>query len=133
MNFRSIQFLNRLKNAANRNKEKVQFSYSICVYRLVKVLYKFGYLQSYKFLTIKNSNNHVRKEILVYLRYYYDKSNLHNLQIISRPSHFRFLDFKDILRINETKNTFFFSTDQGILTSFECKKKRVGGVLFFLC
>jgi small subunit ribosomal protein S8 len=133
MNLRSIQFLNCLKNAANRNKEVIQFSYSKCVYRLVKVLYQAGYLQSYKFLLVKNSNNQIRKEILVYLRYYYDKSTLHNLQVVSCPSYSRFLEFRDVLRINETKSTFFFSTSKGILTAFECKKKRIGGILFFLC
>ena len=133
MNLRSIQFLNFLKNAANRNKEVIQLSYSKCVYRLVKVLYRAGYLQSYKFLSVKNHNSQVRKEILIYLRYYYDKSNLHNLQVISSPSHSRFLDSRDILRINEAKNTFFFSTNKGILTGFECKKQRIGGILFFVC
>jgi ribosomal protein S8 len=39
----------------------------------------------------------------------------------------------DLCNIPDTKFVIFFSTDLGILTALECKKRKIGGKLLFIC
>ena len=42
-------------------------------------------------------------------------------------------DAKKKQAINIRKNVLFLSTSQGILTHLECKQRKLGGILFFIC
>jgi ribosomal protein S8 len=132
MIIQTMQFLIFVKNAANCNKESVQVKYGKPIFRLVKVLYKKGFLQSYKIIFLKHQQIKTKK-ILIYLRYFYNKPVLRCVQIISSPCQVICLRYKEIVKLNETKNMLLFSTSKGILTSSECKLKGVGGTLLILC
>lgn len=129
MNIQTINFLNRIKNASLSNNEVVSITYNEFVLNLLSSLYKEGFIQS--FSVVKDPLG--KKQIDVSLRYYYNKSSLKNLQIVSTPSKVKFLDYNSLTKICVKKNVLFLSTNLGLLTALECKKKKIGGILFFIC
>ena len=131
MNSKVVNFLIELKNASLAKKEIVFVEYSHLLSNLVEVLYREGFIQSF---TIKNSfgtNN--KKIICVGLRYYFNKPVFSNLKLFSKPSYLKYMKFSDIANIPNKRFVCFFSTNQGILTTLDCKRKKIGGKLLFMC
>lgn len=135
MNIQTIKFLNQLKNASRFNKEVLTVNYNKNIFCIVKILYKEGFLQSFKIVSDSDLNSITQNKykLLIHLRYFCDKPILNKLKIVSSPSNIKYLKFSEISRLTITKNMLFFSTSKGILTSFECKQQQVGGTLFFIC
>ena len=95
----------------------------------MKLLYKEGFIQSY----LLEKTNKGQYLITVKLRYSYNKSVIGNLKILSKPSISRFLKYKNLCLISEKRSLIVLSTDKGFLTTFDCKKNKLGGKLFFIC
>jgi len=132
MNIQVIKFLNQLKNASLVHKEIINVEYNTFVLAVLKILYKEGFIQSFKIK--KEINNYQHLYFLsVSIRYYCNKPVFNNLKIISTSSRVKYLSYKSISRLNTKKANFFFSTNEGLLTGFECKQQKVGGVLLFIC
>ena len=129
MNTQTINFLNKIKNASLSNNETISVPYNKFVINLLTVLYKEGFIQSFN--VYKDINHETKVNIL--LRYYYNKSSIKNLKIISSPSKVKYLDYNSLTKLSTKKNVLFLSTNLGILTALDCKKKKIGGVLFFIC
>ena len=133
MNTNIIKLLLTLKNASASRKELVLVPFNRLSIEFLKILYKEGFIQSFyiqkssSFLLDKNY------QIKVVLRFFYNKPIISNLKIISTPSFNKYLKFKDLCKLSDKKNVLFFSTSKGLLTSFDCKKQRVGGTLLFIC
>ena len=125
MNIYTIKFLIKLKNAALARKEIVITPYNKLSFELVKSLYKEGFIQSFEL----DKNNQIK----IILRFFYNKSILKNLKIISTPSLTKYFTLKDLCKISTKKLVMFISTNKGILTSFDCKKHGLGGVPLFVC
>ena len=132
MNTVTIRLLNILKNSSITNTEFVCVNSNQLAQSIVKILYREGYILSFKFRKKENYTNNT-SEILVYLRYLYNKSNLRKLKIISSPSRKISISYKQLTRISSKNKLFLFSTTKGLLTLEECKQKKVGGILFFIC
>ena len=130
MSINFVKFLIQLKNASIARKEVVSLEYSRIRENMVEILYTEGFVQSFELVI--NSSNGV-KTILINLRYYFGRSLLESLQLLSKPSHVRYMKLLDISNIPDRKFVIFFSTDKGTLTTLECKKQRVGGKLLFIC
>ena len=130
MNNNLIKFLVQLKNASLLRKETTVFVCNFLHLKLLKILYLEGLIQSFCIGKQKKKDSFVIK---VTLRYFYNKSILKNLKILSKPSHLKYIKYSDICKISDRKFVFFLSTSKGILTSLECKKKRIGGKLLFMC
>jgi len=114
-------------------KEKVFVKSNSLIESLVRILYREGFLQSFKLIKKEDSYSEENRFLLVVLRYFFNKPLLSSLRILSKPSHTRKMKFLDIGNIRDKKFVFFFSTDRGILTSLECKKKQIGGKILFMC
>jgi len=71
-------------------------------------------------------------KIVVKLRYSSNKALLKTLKIISTPVKMVYLNLKNLSKLPTTKSVLFLSTSKGFLTSTECKKNQVGGVLLFI-
>ena len=97
---------------------------------MVEILYTEGFIQSFELVTDSLSE---AKMIIVRLRYYFGRSLLEGLQLLSKPSHVRYMKLLDISNLPDRRFVIFFSTDKGTLTTLECKKQRVGGKLLFIC
>ena len=131
MNIQTIKSLNKLKNASLIKNESVVLEYSFLVLNIVQRLYKEGFIQSFK---IKNLDSKTNKQvILVNLRYYFNKPVFKRLKIFSNVAQNRALDYQNLSRLNIKKNVLFLSTSEGLLTHLECKQRKLGGILFFIC
>jgi len=129
MNINAIKLLLHLKNGSLSNKEKIVVNYYFKNIALLKILYKEGFIQSFKIKSDINSNLF----FTIILRSYQNKAIFKNLKLISTPSLSRYFTFKDLIKLNDKRFTFFLSTDKGVLTILECKKQKLGGKLLFLC
>lgn len=132
MNIDTINFLNKLKNASVKNELTTTVPSNSLTRRLIQLLYREGFIQSYttkKKVNLKNES----KETVIVLRSRHEKSAFSNLKIISTPAKQRFLSINIINRISAKKTLFVFSTTEGLLTLESCKKIHIGGVLLFVC
>jgi small subunit ribosomal protein S8 len=133
MNNNTINLIIKLKNASLSRKEKILVNCNSLSESLIKILYKEGFIQSFKVVEAAENDLIKNKKILVIFRYFFNKPLLSSLRVLSKPSHVRYMKFSDISNISDKKFVFFFSTNKGILTSVECKKRKVGGKLLFMC
>jgi small subunit ribosomal protein S8 len=131
MNSKIVNFLVELKNASLARKETVSIEYSHLLENLVEVLYREGFIQS--FIIKRNYKSTEKKVIQVGLRYYFNKPVFNNLKLFSKPSYLKYMKFSDICNIPNKRFVCFFSTNQGILTTLDCKRKKIGGKLLFMC
>lgn len=114
-----------LKNSSTINAEQVCSEYSNKKLNLLRVLYKQGYVQSY-------SLDKLSLKIFVALRYLHNKPVISDLKILSRTINSKNLSLKHVSKISNRYFTLFISTSEGIYTSLDCKKKKLGGkTLFF--
>lgn len=128
MNTNLIKFLIKLKNASLLKKEVVTLEFNPFCLELLHVLYAEGLVQSF---LIEHENNKLYFKIV--LRYFFNKPVLKNLKFFSKPSHIKYFRYSDLCKIVDRKFIFVLSTSKGILTSLECKKKKIGGKLLFMC
>ena len=124
MNVSQINFLIKLKNSAKYLVEEIFFVYNKNYDNILSFLYKEGFIQ-YFFLR----NN----KLVVGLRYFLGENNLKSVIIISRPSFYKNIRYKDITKIKQTNNVVAVSTDVGILNLYDCKKQKIGGKILFVC
>lgn len=113
-----------LKNNASANLSSTCTEYTIKKIKVLDILYKHGYVQSY-------SLNKSTFKIYITLRYLYNKSTINNLKFFAETINSKNLSLKSISKISNKNSTLFISTSKGIYTSLECKKKKIGGKAFF--
>jgi ribosomal protein S8 len=126
MNLTKIKFLLTLKTCSLAKKESILIQYHKKNFDLLYILYKEGLIQSFN-LTDFN------KKIFIYLRYYYNRTLLNSIKIISKPSNNKYLKLKDLYKLNYKKKLFILSTSKGLKTLFDCKVNNLGGKLLFIC
>jgi small subunit ribosomal protein S8 len=126
MNKSIANFLIKLKNSSLVNKEIINIRLENVILKIIKFLYKEGFIQSFKV-------NLETKNILIYLRYSFNKSILKNIKIVSLPSKQLYIKYKELTRISSKNNFILVSTSVGLKTSLECKKNHLGGKILFLC
>jgi len=120
-----IKALNKLKNASLLNKEFVYLNFDLKYFEILKVLYKEGFIQGYQI----DKDNY---QIVVYLRFFQNKSVIDRLKFLSVPSSHRFLSYSELCLISNKKTFILLSTNKGLRTIYECKKLKIGGKLLFL-
>lgn len=119
-----LKLLIDLKNSSLVQKTSLNITLNLSYFPILRVLYKQGYILSY----IKN-----KKNILIKLRYYYNKNALKNIKIMSNASKPVYLTKFDVFKIREKNSLPVLLTSKGIFTSIECKKYKMGGILLFIC
>ena len=126
MNNTITNFLIKLKNSSLVNKEVINIRLENITLKIVSILYKEGFIQSFKV-------NLETKNILIYLRYSFNKSVFKNVKIISLPSKLLYVKYKELTSISSKNNFILVSTTKGLKTFLECKKNHLGGKILFLC
>jgi len=96
--------------------------------QIAKTLYKEGLIQSFKIEIFSNI-----KFLQINLRYLYEKSVFDSLKFLSTPSRKIYLSIYNLSKIKNNKKLMLFSTTKGILNLTDCKKKKIGGKLLFIC
>jgi len=127
MNKSIISFLIAIKNASLLKKEIVTFFFNKKFILLSKVLYKQGLIQDFWL----EKQIYSKIKIIISLKYFFNFSNFLTLKIVSKSCRPLFFSYKDLCKLYEKQVLYIFSTSKGYLTSFECKRLNVGGVLFF--
>jgi ribosomal protein S8 len=126
MNNYLIKNLISLKNASLNSKFSAILDYEVSILKMLNILYKNGIILSFKKIT-------GIKKIIVFLRYHLNFNSFRYLKLVSVPSKFYYISYKNICKLYEKQRVVIVSTNEGFLTSFECKKKRKGGILLFIC
>lgn len=117
----------RVKNALERNHEKVKVPYSHFDMRILESLVKEGYLES-----ATRKGRGVKRIIDIKLKY--DKDGdpaISGVKFISRPSRRLYKGYKDINTSRQGYGRYILSTPQGVLTDKEARRKKVGGQVLF--
>ncbi len=124
MNNQLIKMLIALKNASLAKQKFVLVQNTPLVLNCLAVLYREGLILSYSY-------NSADSQILVKLRFFEGQCLTTNIHIMSKVSHIKFLNFRQVCRMNLGNRVAFFLTSNGIQTLEECKANKVGGVLAF--
>lgn len=127
MNHSVSDFLIRVKNAALANRHVLIFPYSNINKEIGKVLQKEGFLEE-----IKELNKGNRRFLQVIIKYENRKPVLSNVKIVSKPSLRVYKTTKTISDIEKRgKHKVILTTNQGIMSGFDARKKGVGGEILF--
>jgi ribosomal protein S8 len=126
MNNNSINILLKLKNASLIKKEFCLLENTKFNRKIIALLYKEGYIQSFNLETSSN-------KIKITLRYSYNKDFFTNFKLVSTSVNSKCLSFKELCKINIKRNNIFVSTNKGLLTGYSCKQKKIGGKVCFIC
>lgn len=125
MNSTIINKITALKTASLSKKQKLLLKCDTIILSIIKTLYKEGVVST--FYESKTNNT-----ITVFLKYSAEgRGLLDSLKIISKPSFSKSLTYLEICDILEKTKILIFSTNFGILNLSDCKKKKIGGQLFF--
>lgn len=123
----NLKILISLKNASMARKESIIIKKPTkFIYNLLSTLYNEGLIQS--FVINKSSS-----DIIIFLRYSYNKDVFKNLKIFSKATMLSYLTYADICKLSNKRFLLIFSTTKGFLTGLECKKQHLGGKLCFIC
>ncbi len=130
MNKNNLILLSLLKSASILQKNTLILPLKKSNINLLILLYKQGLIQNFTFL----SNNFFKHpKILIRLRFFFNKSIFKNFKLLSKPGLYLYLTFEEICLLYDKRNVIYFSTINGLLTQFECKKQKIGGIALFKC
>ena len=120
-------FINRLKNAGDVNKETVELPYSLLKHAVADKLVSAGFLGS-----AKMQGKKVKKTLLVTLAYEKDgRSMIRGVARVSKPGRRLYAGTQEIIPVKFGKGKLVLSTPKGILTGEEAKAANVGGEQLF--
>jgi len=125
MNKHTRNLLLTLKNCSVAKLNVFFFQFSSKNIKLLELLYKEGYIQS--FMILKDNKN-----ILITLRYFNNKPTFQYLKIFS-PKNFKILSFLELSRLINKRYTLFLSTKYGFSVIYSIKHNGIGGQPLFIC
>ncbi len=126
MNYTIGDFIIQLKNAALARKKEVYIPFSKLKKAVGKVLIKEGFLEE-----VKEEEIEGKKILYIKLRYQRRKPALTNVRIVSKPSLRVYIGSDKINKNQGRSMTAILSTNNGILTGKQARKKKIGGELLF--
>ena len=125
MDKNTLNFLSKLKNCSASKNFIFKFFATQKIKNIVIKLYSLGLIRSFKISKTK----YFYFNITLYLKF---ECPLKNLKIISTPSKKKFLNFKNITKLQiSLSTTIIFSTNKGIFAHSDCLKNKVGGIVLF--
>lgn len=127
MNYLVSDFVIRIKNSALSKRKEVVLPFSNINKEIGKVLVKEGFLES-----IKESEKNSKKELKAIIKYENRIPVLTDVIVISKPSLRVYSSSKKISDIQRRgKRKVIVSTNQGVMTAFDARKKGLGGEILF--
>jgi small subunit ribosomal protein S8 len=115
--------LSKIKNAQLARKSVVFQKKNKISENFLKLLWNEGFILGY---TLKSH------KLKIFLKYANNKPAIHSLKVVSKPSRRIFYSIKQIWKINSSKSFIVISTNQGLKSLLECKKKSIGGELLII-
>ena len=111
--------LTRMRNALMARHDRVEFPASKVKAAICKVLKDEGYIRSFKIL--------VKGPADVSIKVLFKDSSLVGLKRVSRPGLRQYRGYQEYPRVISGLGTSVISTSQGILSSREAKRRKLGG------
>ena len=120
-------FINRLKNAGDVNKETVELPYSNLKHAVADKLVAAGFLTS-----AKMQGKKVKKTLLVTLAYEKSgRSMIRGVDRISKPGRRLYRAVHEVHPVRYGHGALILTTPKGIMTDTEARKNKVGGEALF--
>lgn len=118
--------LAKIKNAGLVKKEGFTTSFSNFDFEVAKLLVARHYLKDVQKKTVGS-----KKFLEVKLNYRNGESTMDDFKIISRPSRHMYVKTEDVKRVRQGYGMGVLSTNNGVMSDMDAKKKKVGGEYLF--
>ncbi|HHS48734.1 MAG TPA: 30S ribosomal protein S8 [Desulfurella acetivorans] len=118
--------LSAIKNALATKKTEVVIYGNSVVKNVCEILKKEGYIKNYEII------DPLKTQIKVELKYLDEKRKnpvLSTIKIISKPSRRIYVKSQDIKPVMSGLGVGIISTSQGVMTTYQAKKRKLGGEL----
>jgi small subunit ribosomal protein S8 len=115
--------LSKIKNAQLARKTVVFQKKNKISENFLKLLWNEGFILGY---TLRSHR------LKIFLKYAANRPAIHSLRVVSKPSRRIFYSIKQVWKINSSKSFIVLSTNQGLKSLLECKKKNIGGELLIV-
>ena len=116
-------YLTRIRNALGSGHDEVQIPASRLKVEMSRILKEQGYIRDFHRKPAK-----VGEAIEIRLKYTEDRRPvIIGLERISRPGRRRYVDHKNVPRVDGGTGTAIVSTSVGVMTGHEAKQRGVGG------
>ena len=116
-------YLTRIRNALGAGHDEVSIPASRLKEEMSRILKEQGYIRDFA-----RRKARVGEEIEIRLKYTEDRRPvIAGLERISRPGRRRYVDHKQVPRVDGGTGTAIVSTSVGVMTGHEAKQKGVGG------
>lgn len=121
-----IRLLTQIKNAQATYKERMKFPYSNMTEKVLEVLKNNKFI-----LNFEKKGRAPKKFFDIWLLYKKGVGAINGVKLISRPSRRIYKGYNKINSVRQGYGMGVISTSQGIMTSKEAKKNKVGGQMLF--
>lgn len=115
-------FISRTKNAKDAGRKKVLFPYSKIGKELGKILISENFFEE-----LKEEKTEKGKILVAKLKYFKRKPIIKGVSVVSKPSLRIYSKAKNVNRTKKGLEIAVISTNQGIMTDKEARKKGIGG------
>jgi small subunit ribosomal protein S8 len=116
-------YLTRIRNALGSGHDQVEIPASRLKLEMTRILKEQGYIRDYA-----KQPARVGEAIRISLKYTEDRRPvIAGLERISRPGRRRYVDHKQVPRVDGGTGTAIVSTSVGVMTGHEAKQRGVGG------
>jgi small subunit ribosomal protein S8 len=116
-------YLTRIRNAIRAGHDEVEIPYSNLKLELCRILKEQGYIKDFS-----RKPAAVGEAINVELKYTEERQPvILGIERVSRPGRRRYVDHKNVPRVQGGTGTAIVSTSTGVMTGHEARNKGVGG------
>ena len=116
-------YLTRIRNAIRAGHDEVEIPFSNLKLEMSRILKEQGYIKDFN-----RKPAAVGETIEVTLKYTEDrKPVIIGIERVSRPGRRRYVDHKNVPRVQGGTGTAIVSTSHGVMTGHEARQKGVGG------
>ncbi len=115
--------LTRIRNGIQAGHDRVDFPASRLKANICKVLKDEGYIKSFKIIAKTKSD--------INIRVVFKEGAIVGLKRFSRPGLRQYRKYTEIPRVLSGLGTSVVSTSQGVLSTREAKKRKLGGEVLF--
>jgi len=116
-------YLTRIRNAIRAGHDEVEIPYSNLKVELSRILKEQGYIKGFS-----RKPAAVGESISVELKYTEERQPvILGIERVSRPGRRRYVDHKNVPRVQGGTGTAIVSTSAGVMTGHEARAKGVGG------
>ncbi len=118
--------LSKIRNGLKAKHDYVDVAGNNLVKNVVKILKDEGYISDYKELT-DNGNRNMLRVFLKYIDSNKRKPAIMTVSMVTKPSRRVYISSGDIKPVMNGLGIGIISTPQGVMTTYEAKKRNVGG------